>query len=121
MVTRSELPKLSKSTGSTEKSTERSGVSCYVCGEGHRASKCPKKFSGDKVLVTKTNSDEDDWNPVYMSCNNSEVALYTKFDILLDSEASINVFSNIDLLTDVRPSPKSIVMLWLMPYISLSH
>ena len=51
-VTRSELHKHSKSTSATEKSPG-SGISCFVCGEGHKASKCPKKFDGDEVLVTK--------------------------------------------------------------------
>ena len=37
-----------------------------------------------------------------------EVCCFSRFDVLLDNEASLNVFSNADLLTDVRKSERSI-------------
>ena len=33
---------------------------------------------------------------------------FTKFDVLLDNEASLNIFSNLDLLTDVNKSDKTV-------------
>ena len=33
---------------------------------------------------------------------------FTKFDVLLDNEASLNIFSNLELLTDVRKSDKTV-------------
>ena len=37
-----------------------------------------------------------------------EVCCFSRFDVLLDNEASLNIFSNADLLTDVRKFERTI-------------
>ena len=37
-----------------------------------------------------------------------EKVLFTQYDVLLDNEASLNIFSNGDLLTGLRKSDKTI-------------
>ena len=37
-----------------------------------------------------------------------EICCFSRFDVLLDNEASLNIFSNADLLTDLRKSGTTI-------------
>jgi hypothetical protein len=55
-------------------------------------------------------SNDDDWDNVYLTKTKRETTFYTKFDILLDNEASLNIFSNRDLLENVVKSQRQITM-----------
>ena len=100
-------------TGGTKKKS-LADVECYACeGKGHYAKNCPnRKSTVEKVHVTKTEDDSDDdsregdWGVALVaSC---ERCLFTEFDVLLDNEASLNIFNNKDLLTRIRKAERSI-------------
>ena len=105
MAARCEQPQQQlKSTNYVNRSSP-SGM-CYVCGGQHRAKECPRKFISETAKITRN----EEWNPVYLSRSKNETAMYTKYDVLLDNEASLNIFSNRNLLRDVRRSARTIVM-----------
>ena len=105
MAARCEQPQQQlKSTNYVNRSSP-SGM-CYVCGGQHRAKECPRKFISETAKITRI----EEWNPVYLSRSKNETAMYTKYDVLLDNEASLNIFSNRNLLRDVRRSARTIVM-----------
>ena len=89
-------------------------VECYLCEEkGHYARNCPnRKPTAEKVHVSKAEPDSDDesqereWGVALVaSC---EKVMFTKYDVLLDNEASLNIFNNKDLLTGLRKAERSI-------------
>ena len=89
-------------------------IDCYACDRKGRFSKnCwNRKPSGEKVHVSKPEldsddeSDRDDWGVALIT--SSEVCLFSRYDVLLGNEASLNIFSYKDLLTDIRQSDRSI-------------
>ena len=96
------------------KKKQLADINCYACdGKGHYAKNFPnRKPSAEKVHVTKPEpdsddeSDRDDWGVALIT--SSEMCLFSRYDVLLDNEAPLNIFSNKDLLTDVRQSDRSI-------------
>ena len=105
---------------------------CYICGSpSHIAGKCEHRKFGPSIgtgaaLVTSgeydlSDSDVTEWNSAmvvegreHLGCVMGEVqchmAMFTKYEVLLDNEASLSVFSNTDLLTNIRASRRSITM-----------
>ena len=113
------------STKDTEKKAGKTGgakkksladIECYECeGKGHYARNCPtKKSSVDKVHVSKTESDSEDegeqgeWGVALTTSDDK--CMFSQYDILLDNEASLNIFNNKDLLTGIRRAERSITV-----------
>jgi Zinc knuckle len=96
-----------------KKGNSASSVTCFVCGlVGHYARDCSKRLGQDKALLTRGQQhvDDDDENGVYVCQREHEKAMFTRYDILLDTEASLNGFCNRDLLTNVTPATHHVVM-----------
>ena len=85
-------------------------VTCFVCGEtGHYARECKHKKGADTNLVAKAaaprgggedGDGESESGVAYIT--SGEMVLFSKHDVLLDSQASVNVFCIGSLLTNVR-------------------
>jgi Zinc knuckle len=91
-----------KAAGS--KGKKAAEVICFVCGAtGHYARDCEKRKGIGKALVASSAAvDEeeqqaDEWDLALVT--NEEMVFFSQHDILLDNEASINIFQNRDLLT----------------------
>ena len=97
------------------KKKAKSAVECFVCGKtDHYARDCMKKGS-EKVLLTSGSSDSDDEEDdleeedvAYVTT--LERVLFSRDDVLLDSQASVNVFCNRELLDNVRQSETRVVL-----------
>ena len=101
-----------KTGGAKKKSL--ADVECYECeGKGHIARNCPtKKSSVEKVHVSKAEcdsddeSDRDEWGVALIATR--EKCMFSQYDVLLDNEASLNIFKNKDLLKGIRKAERSI-------------
>ena len=104
--------KAGKAGGGSKKSL--ADVECFKCEtKGHYARDCPqKKQPLDKVHVAVAESDDEyegepsEWGVALLASD--EICCFSRFDVLLDNEASLNIFSNADLLTDLRKSGTTI-------------
>ena len=69
-------------------------VECYKCHQfGHYASNCPQ--AGDNITLIQS------------GCSLTQASRYSglpKSWILLDTESTVSVFNNPDMITDIRPS-----------------
>ena len=69
-------------------------------------------MSSEKVHVTVAESDEDyegessEWGIALVT--GDEICCFSTYDVLLDNEASLNIFNNAELLTDLRKSESTI-------------
>ena len=101
----------------------KSNIECYLCKEkGHYRNKCPmlaeaekylnkaKKLKSDKeikqVNVTKTDKKKSDKGEVAFMVNDVALAnkksMLDEYDILCDNQATINIFRNKDMLTNIK-------------------
>jgi Zinc knuckle len=90
-------------------------IICFVCGiVGHYARDCEKRKGAEKALVTTAaHEDEkeencDKWDVALFTSN--ECVLFTEHEILLDNEASINIFRDKNLLTGVRDAGRKVLL-----------
>ena len=105
--------KAGKAGGGSKKSL--ADIECYKCETmGHYARNCPQKKSSSSeiVHVTVEESDEEyegessEWGVALVT--GDEICCFSRFDVLLDNEASLNIFNNAELLTDLRKSQSTI-------------
>ena len=93
---------------------KKADIECYVCGGSHFARDCDqRKGTREKAHVAldaPNSEDEDDdvdeWGAALITVQ--ETCLFSKTELLLDTQASINIFGNIELLTNVRSAEKPI-------------
>jgi Zinc knuckle len=102
-----------KAAGSEGKKTAE--ITCFVCGAiGHYARDCEKRKGVEKALVATATVDDgkdeeqDEWDLALVT--NVHNVFFSKYDVLLDNEASINIFSNRNLLTGVRDAEKKVMV-----------
>ena len=100
----------------TMKTKRGSKVICYVCGaSGHYAKTCPLRKKGpDSAMVAEhiNNHDSDDDEEYYEEAAyvSTETVLFSRDDVLLDSQASVSVFCNENLLSEVGESANIITL-----------
>ena len=93
---------------------KKADIECYVCGGSHFARDCEqRKGFKEKAHVTldspKSEDEEEDideWGAALISIQES--CLFSKNELLLDNQASLNIFGNKDLLTNIRTAEKPI-------------
>ena len=88
------------------KTKRASKVTCYVCGSsGHYAKTCSLRKEGPDSAMIADHTNEnppDDGEDYYHEAayvTTQETSLFTRDDILLDSQASVSVFCNWNLLS----------------------
>ena len=107
--------------GVGKRKTSSSSIICYVCGiAGHYARDCEqRKAPEEKALVatggrksstwrSEGESDDDEWEIANVTA--TESCFFSKYDVLLDNEASLNVFRNSDLVKNLRVSARTVTM-----------
>ena len=120
LVTKSKDPSKKQSATSSADNTPSkkkslSDIECFTCGEfGHYARDCKDRKSKDKALVAgggkADSSDEEDCDNEVAYVTSSEIVLFSRDDVLLDSQASVNDFCNPLLLSNVRKSDRHVVL-----------
>ena len=104
--------KVPSKTWGARKKTPLTDITCHVCGvNGHFARNCSeRKLSSEKAHTTSSENhddvDSDDYDVALVTT--AETCLFSRYDILLDNEASLNNFNDADLLTGLRKSEKQI-------------
>ena len=98
------------------KAKKASTIVCYVCeGVGHYARDCPKRKGKSDAFVVDHSTEPNDYEDeehydeaAYVTP--AEAAMFTREDVLLDSQASVNVFCNADLITNIKLADKDITL-----------
>jgi hypothetical protein len=89
-------------------------IECFVCGKvGHYARNCNLKKGGirnEKALVTGDGSISDELQQEVGYQFSDGTILFSQHHVLLDNQASVNIFNNANLLTDIGKSQKTIVL-----------
>ena len=106
----------SPATSGDTKTKKKAEIVCFVCGKsGHYARDCSQKKGGEKVAVAecsefaeKCEEAMDEWDVALVAGYGA--CLFSKYEILLDNQASLNVFGNRDLLTNLRKADVSVRM-----------
>ena len=101
---------------SGSKSKKKSEVLCFVCGlVGHYARDCSQRKGADKALVVEKSSAEDEdrslpdeWDLALISMR--EKVMFTRYELLLDNQSSVDIIGNADLIYNQRKAEKSINM-----------
>ena len=90
-------------------------IICFVCGlSGHYARDCEKRKGGEKALLSTAAEEEvdeataDEWDIALVS--NCEQIFFSEYDVLLDSEASLNIFRSKKLLNGVRDAKRKVLL-----------
>jgi Zinc knuckle len=90
-------------------------IICFVCGvSGHYARDCEKRKGGEKALLSAAAEEEvdeataDEWDIALVS--NCEQVFFSEYDVLLDSEASLNIFRTKKLLDGVRDAKRKVLL-----------
>lgn len=80
------------------KSKKKSEVVCFICGlVGHYARDCTQRKGADKALV------------VHLIAMREKV-MFTRYDLLLDNQSSVDIKGNADLIDNQRKAARSINM-----------
>ena len=98
-------------TATTKKKS--SSVICFVCGlAAHYARDCENRKSDEQALVAEVQEepDDDDRTVETAIVATHEVVLFARSHVFLDNQASVNVFCNGGLLTDIRRSKQGILL-----------
>lgn len=73
---------------------------------------CTQKVAVEKVLVTSADAEDkdepecDEWGVALVT--DHDAVMFSRFEVLLHNEASLNIFNNRELLTGIRKSLKPI-------------
>jgi hypothetical protein len=114
-VTKAKYPEKGGGKMAGSKGKKSGDIICFVCRlVGHYVRDCEKRKGAVKALVTTAaHEDEkeencDEWDVALFTSN--ECVLFTGYEILLDNEASINIFRDKNLLTGVRDAGRKVVL-----------
>ena len=86
---------------------------CYHCDQvGHIKANCPVRI-GELALLVTGEGDEDSQSQLsdeLAFITTDETILFSRHHVLLDNQASVNIFNNADLLTNIKRSENRIVL-----------
>ena len=105
-------------TVDVEAGAKKPNWTCFFCREpGHKRDDCPMLKKAAKVLKKMESGGEEtavyaDESPVFLVTDAVLAASRAKFlgpnDVLCDNEASVSIFHNRSLLTNIRPAPQKV-------------
>jgi hypothetical protein len=101
---------------SGSKSKKKAEIVCFVCGlKGHYSRECAERKGVEKILVvTKPPGDDDDntlpdeWD-LALVAKRADI-YFTKYELLLDSQSSVDILGNKELIENERKAKKVISM-----------
>jgi hypothetical protein len=105
-----------KPSGKERRRRPLSEVTCYCCNaKGHYAGDCKLKPKSEDAMLTNGTSERSDSEDetAYMTTDvivSLERVLFAADEVLIDSQASVNVFKSKHLLRNIRKSQRSIIL-----------